>query len=319
MSLESTTPQVFIVGFWPDYETLFLQTVEYENSVIQIFNPELHYSRFTKLQYLPKVVRNGLYTSSIKKLINGHPDAIFIFQDSRLILECLEKNISDRCCILMRNICNPNSKTGKSVLRLQNKGVRSFSFDQADCEKYGFHFYNQFIESVITTNQPNPSYDFCFTGMDKGRGALLEQIKQETESRGFKTCIDIRHSKRAKAIQMSKKKGISSYLEYLNNQLDCRCIIDINQSSQTGLTMRPLEAVLYKKKLLTNNQSVVDQPYYNPNNIFVFKHAIDYSALTSFMETPFEINPPEITGQHQTNRVLNNIIALSKTQYEEIT
>ena len=319
MSLESTTPQVFIVGFWPDYETLFLKTVEYENSVIQIFNPEQHYSRFATFRFLPKIVRNGLYTSSIKKLIQNYPDAIFIFQDSRLILECLDKNTPDQCSVLMRNICNTNSKTGKLVLYLRNKCIRFFSFDQADCEKYGFHFYNQFIESVITANQPNPSYDFCFTGMDKGRGALLGQIKQETESRGFKTRIDIRHSTRAKAIQMSEKKGVSSYLDYLNSQLDCRCIIDINQSSQTGLTMRPLEAVLYKKKLLTNNQSVVDQPYYNPNNIFVFKHAIDYSALTSFMETPFEINPPEITDQHQTNRVLNNIIALSKTQYEEIT
>lgn len=48
-----------------------------------------------------------------------------------------------------------------------------------------------------------------------------------------------------------------------------RAILDILQPNQSGSTLRPLEALFLGKKLVTNNLSVVNEPYYDSRYIFV--------------------------------------------------
>ena len=49
-----------------------------------------------------------------------------------------------------------------------------------------------------------------------------------------------------------------------------KCIIDIQHPNQTGLTMRTIEMLGAKKKLLTTNKEIEKYDFYNKNNIFVF-------------------------------------------------
>ena len=48
------------------------------------------------------------------------------------------------------------------------------------------------------------------------------------------------------------------------------CIFEVVQDGQNGFTFRTYEAICYDTKLVTNNQSIVNMDFYNPDYIKVF-------------------------------------------------
>ena len=52
-------------------------------------------------------------------------------------------------------------------------------------------------------------------------------------------------------------------------------VLDSAQDGQLGLTIRVLEALGAKKKLITTNKDVVNYDFYKPENIYVYKGKID--------------------------------------------
>lgn len=78
-----------------------------------------------------------------------------------------------------------------------------------------------------------------------------------------------------------------------------KAILDIEHPNQTGLTMRTLEMIGMKKKIITTNKDIVNYDFYNPNNILVLsrdniqipKHFIDseYEALDSLIYDKYSI------------------------------
>jgi hypothetical protein len=68
-------------------------------------------------------------------------------------------------------------------------------------------------------------------------------------------------------------KDVSSILRRSN------VIIDICHVEQTGLTMRTFEAIGIKKKLLTNNISIVREEFYESGNFFILNENINYNSV----------------------------------------
>ena len=69
-----------------------------------------------------------------------------------------------------------------------------------------------------------------------------------------------------------------------------RAILDIVQSGQSGITLRPMEAMFYNKKLITNNIYIKEYDFYNPRNIFILQER-NINELNEFLELPMiEIN-----------------------------
>lgn len=54
-----------------------------------------------------------------------------------------------------------------------------------------------------------------------------------------------------------------------------KCVLDAPQAGQTGLTIRTIECLGAKRKLITTNKDIVKYDFYNKNNILVFDGAID--------------------------------------------
>ena len=124
----------------------------------------------------------------------------------------------------------------------------------------------------------------------KNRIHELQALKELLETNAL-TCNFI--------IPETAKEGIS-YAEYLKQLSLSRCVIDINQSNQTGLTRRPLEALFYNKKLITNNADIRRHNFYNPKNIFIF--GIDSTEfLKEFVKSPVDKIPEQIRQQYDIN------------------
>jgi hypothetical protein len=74
-----------------------------------------------------------------------------------------------------------------------------------------------------------------------------------------------------------------TYLENLQNVIASRCVVDIVQDGQYGLTIRVFEAAVYQKKLLTNNKTILETDLYNKNNVFILDYD-DIETIDDFMQ-----------------------------------
>ena len=61
-----------------------------------------------------------------------------------------------------------------------------------------------------------------------------------------------------------------SYEENIKNILYSKVILEVIQENQSGNTLRYQEAILYNRKLLTNNENIINMPFYNSKYMRVF-------------------------------------------------
>lgn len=65
-----------------------------------------------------------------------------------------------------------------------------------------------------------------------------------------------------------------------------RVILDVQAPNQTGLTMRTIEMIGMKKKLITTNVEIKEYDFYKPENIMVISRS-DFEIDNSFFEQPY--------------------------------
>jgi len=86
-----------------------------------------------------------------------------------------------------------------------------------------------------------------------------------------------------------------------------KIIIDISHSKQTGLTMRTIETIGMKCKLITNNQSVVNYDFYHKNNILIFD-VNDINIPKSFIDAPYVDLPNKIYEKYHVDNWVNQVL-----------
>ena len=82
-----------------------------------------------------------------------------------------------------------------------------------------------------------------------------------------------------------------------------RCIVDLMQQGQTGLTRRPVEALFWNKKLLTENQTITTYDFYRAENICLLTTDVE-CRIDSFMQAPMASVPSEVKEAYEVNRWL---------------
>ena len=74
-----------------------------------------------------------------------------------------------------------------------------------------------------------------------------------------------------------------SYSKTINIMEKSLCILDIPAANQTGLTMRTIETLGLKRKLITTNKNIKQYDFYNENNIFVIDKDNLFMPLKEFI------------------------------------
>lgn len=176
--------------------------------------------------------------------------------------------------------------------RIISAGVEVWSFDIRDCKEYGlmynpqFYFWNIVFPEKKSKDIKAKSiaYDLIFIGKDKGRMPLLMKLNKYLKERGISLFIGICPDKETRYSSECKQFFIKSipynnYLDYLKRS---RCVLDIVQEGQVGLTLRIMEALFYNKKIITNNRSIQDMKIYDKNNVYIL--GIDNRDLVEFIK-----------------------------------
>lgn len=152
-----------------------------------------------------------------------------------------------------------------------------WSFDLSDCGKYNlaynttFYFKNLYNSRLALDRAPK--YDIYFTGLTKGRKEVIRALESQFYNLGISTNFIL--------VELNSQSGVS-FEQNLENISNARAVLDIVQEGQTGLTVRVMESIYWKKKLVTNNRSIVNEFFFNPKNIFVLGKN-DLSKLCAFL------------------------------------
>lgn len=183
-----------------------------------------------------------------------------------------------------------------------------FSFDREDAinnSNYNFLplFYSREYEKVGEIINCNFDYDCSYVGtahpkkykdINNMSVSLIRYMPRQYIYHYMPSKLKFYYHKftanEYKNVKLSnlKMEKISSN-EMMNIFSKSRCILDAPQEGQTGLTMRSIECLGAKRKLITTNKDIVNYDFYCPENILVFDD--NWEKNTVFFNSEYkEIN-----------------------------
>lgn len=121
-------------------------------------------------------------------------------------------------------------------------------------------------DSRIET-QEEIDMDIFFVGADKGRYGKLMELKEVAEKAGLKT--DFRIIRDASSNVSGEYSSRLDYEEVVRLTKKSRAILEILQEGQTGMSLRPMEAIFFGKKLITDNMAIQTEKFYDNRVVLV--------------------------------------------------
>ena len=166
---------------------------------------------------------------------------------------------------------------------------RCYSFDRRDVQSdSSLHFlplfYTRRYEEIGKLDKKVFKYDFCFVGTAHPKKykfikMMSEQLKTIYPNQFIYYFFPSRivfFYRKIMNPELHKAKYREFHFESLSGKQmddtysDSRCVLDSAQAGQLGLTIRVLEALGAKKKLITTNEDVVNYDFYRRENIYVY-------------------------------------------------
>lgn len=158
---------------------------------------------------------------------------------------------------------------------------RIYSFDPSDCLKCGFSYLAQCYTPIKLPLINKIRYDIYFGGRNKGRLPIITsflQLASINHVQCFFRMPELSQTDKNALLEHSPsffEERMLSYEETLQEVQYANCILEIVQEGQYGISWRTVEAFTYNKKLLTNNEGIKNNPFYNSEYIHVFNKVDD--------------------------------------------
>ena len=167
------------------------------------------------------------------------------------------------------------------------------TYDELDAEKFGFGWHTQFFnvkpfQQVASLQNNSFLYDFFFVGYAKNR---VEEIQKIHSMLSSYACL---------FVTIRTTSEYIPYTRYMEMAMQSRCIVEIVHTGDPSCTLRPLEAMAIRRKLLTNNPTVRNYTFYQPQNIFILGQD-NLNNLSDFLHSPFEPLPSDIVESFDVN------------------
>lgn len=163
--------------------------------------------------------------------------------------------------------------------------IEKWSYSEHDCAAYGLFFNTQVIIADKKAVSWPILYDVFYVGKDKNRFEVLKEYEKKIRDLGLEVYFHIvgnkNHSLNGKYMNPVSYEQVQDWI------MQSRCIFDYYENENMGLSLRPLEALYFKKKLITNNVNIVNYDFYNPSSIFLLGQR-DLGELIQFVETPVD-------------------------------
>ena len=262
---------------------------------------------YPKLFGVKKIVRGlffmlrfptKIWMNDIGKKMKNH-SLIIVFDYPNMVEICreIERKAGDGVRLVLY-LWNPMSIYSSKVLNKLSNRWEIWTFDPNDAKLYGLKYAGQFLydcylpQHIVT----DCDSDLFFIGQDKGRFNFLRKFEKE--------CI-YKLNVRTKFIYVDEQKSLKSkeysrpipYADMINVAMHSKAILELNQTNQTGLTLRALEALLMHKKLVTNNENI--KRYIFSHNADIYMLNDINTGLKDFISQPSKNNSEEMLSPYR--------------------
>lgn len=191
-----------------------------------------------------------------------------------------------------------NPVNGSGLREQVPERVEFWSYSKEDCKKFGFRYNTQFFFDCLsakaelsrTRKARNSVPKALFIGREKGRAGDLNTLAMQLREAGAEP--DFRIVRRPEGRYVSIREKLMPYSEVVDMAMGADILVDYSLNPASGLSLRPMEALFFGKKLITNNSEILSADFYSPSNIYVLGH--DNRTLREFVECPGTEVLPEV-------------------------
>lgn len=175
--------------------------------------------------------------------------------------------------------------------------IEKWSYSEYDCATYHMTYNTTFYpyEEPVDSSAEE-KVDVVFVGKNKGRLSKLLSLKESLEVNGLTTDFHICKNGHMDE-NLALYKPLLPYKDIVSKILQSRAIVDLCVSENAGPTIRPLEALYFHKKLITDDSSIIGKDYYHPDNVFVLGKD-DPDGIADFVKGPYHDLGDEIRRKY---------------------
>lgn len=185
-----------------------------------------------------------------------------------------ERYPDSKCVIFYQDLVE--KKRTVSLKKYREFADLIFSFDYGDCEKYNLRYHNLVYSDILNEMDSCPiKSDIYFCGAVKNR--LPEILDAYFWFRDHEFICDFHLITKDKKL-IKKYKGYEglnfcknfSYQANLEHIQETRNMLEIMQKGGTGFTLRTCEAIIFKKRLISNNSFLKKADFYDGNQFLTY-------------------------------------------------
>lgn len=272
---------------------------------------KIYYKHFTKKINLPfKGIWNPCYyRNKFKKSDN----IIFILYSVKLdiykygAIKYLKRKYKNCKIVLFLNDLVSKNFKEKNIKEVISDFDYIYSYDFEDCKKYGFNYHPLVYSAPKNEEENKEEIDIYFCGKAKNRLTLIMNAFNKFESLGFNCKFILSGVNKENRVANKNIEYIDSFMSYKDNIKyikKSKCLLDIIQENSTGYTLRICEAVAYNKKIITNNEYITGESFYDKSMFKVIKNVRDIDQ--SFL---YELNVNKIDKNYfSPKKLLENVV-----------
>ncbi len=185
-----------------------------------------------------------------------------------------------------------------------NGNCEKWSFDPENCKKYGMNFNHQYYFKTYIEESEKIDFDLYFCGSDVWRGSMIMEVYYACKTQEIHSKFQVVFPK-SDIIPEEIKSPWIEYKEICRNIARSKAILEIVREGQSGATIRLMEALFFGKKLVTNNDLVKKEEFYNKENIFLLGDR-PLEELKEFLNGKFVPYAPELLNKYDVKQWMQN-------------
>lgn len=198
--------------------------------------------------------------------------------------------------------------SAKRCMKMRDIFDHVFSFDDGDCKQYNMEkFYTCFSVSQNLHHDESMKNMAYFVGSGIGRLDLLKRVftkisSQVPDCKFYITEVPQEHMTQIPGVLYNTPISFAQEMQMAYNT---NCIVEIVKYNQKGISLRVCEAILFNKKLLTNNHNIKNLPFYDSRymSIFTDEKDLDINFIQAEMKVQYDYH-----GEFSPVRVLDRIM-----------
>lgn len=238
--------------------------------------------------YLQKIIFRIVFSNWIKLLKKVDTVIIFDGEKDALILEMIHRLYPTKRLVVW--YWNSIGEDIVSPTNFNRKYTELWSFDPQNCKDYNLKYNVQFYpqENVIDNGDFSSDIDLLYVGADKTqeRVNILEKVKKICLKEKIKFFFYLVKLSRENIKTSIVYRPMLKYPQVLQLISRSQAILDITKNNQSGLTLRPLEALFFNKKLVTNNKNIIYHKIYKLNSANIYILGQEKKSLKDFLDSP---------------------------------